>query len=354
MESVADFVECAWREATGTAVPGHRGDRHRQSRPRHPGAGKKRSRPSPKGRQVDPVALGQVRALLGERPRRRDLLIEFLHLIQDEYHCLSTPQLAALAHEMRLAMAEVFEVASFYARFDVVRQGDAPPPPLTLRVCDSLSCELMGATRLLEELSARMGGRARVLRAPCMGRCDRAPVVEVGRLHVDRASPEAVIEAAAAGHTRTPLPEYQGLEAYRAAGGYALLGACRAGEREAGELISALDRSGLRGLGGAGFPAARKWELVRKAPRPRTVVINADEGEPGTFKDKYIMRYNPHLLIEGIIITSICVGIHTAYIYIRGEYESIALKLEEAIAEAVDKNYLGENILDEYSKHLNP
>jgi formate dehydrogenase len=264
-----------------------------------------------------------VQALLGDRPRRRDLLIEFLHLIQDEYHCLSMPHLAALAHEMRLAMAEVYEVATFYARFDVVRPGNAPPPPLTLRVCDSPSCALMGATRLLEELCAGMEGGVRVLRAPCMGRCDRAPVVEVGRIHVDRATPEAVIEAVAAGHTRTPLPDYRELEAYRAAGGYALLGSCRAGEREAEELISALDGSGLRGLGGAGFPAARKWELVRKAPKPRTLVINADEGEPGTFKDRFYLERDPHRVLEGMLVAAWAVEAESSTIYLRDEYPGV-------------------------------
>jgi formate dehydrogenase len=264
-----------------------------------------------------------VQALLGDRPRRRDLLIEFLHLIQDQYRCLSTPHLAALAHEMRLAMAEVYEVATFYARFDVVRPGNAPPPPLTLRVCDSPSCALMGATRLLEELCARMGSGVRVLRAPCMGRCDRAPVVEVGRVHVGWATPEAVIEAVAAGHTRTPLPDYRELEAYRAAGGYALLGSCRAGEHEVGELISALDGSGLRGLGGAGFPAARKWELVRKAPKPRTLVINADEGEPGTFKDRFYLERDPHRVLEGMLVAAWAVEAERSTIYLRDEYPGV-------------------------------
>ena len=171
-----------------------RGERERRKRPRHPGAGSKRGRPRPKGRTLDPAALEQVRALLGDEPRRRDLLLEFLHRLQDEYGCLSTPHLAALAHELRLAMAEVYEVASFYARFDIVRDGDGPP--LTLRVCDSPTCELMGAGRLLEELRARAGDGLRVLRGPCMGRCDSAPVVEVGRSCVGHASADAVIEAA--------------------------------------------------------------------------------------------------------------------------------------------------------------
>jgi formate dehydrogenase len=272
-----------------------------------------------------------VRALLGDRPRRRDLLLEFLHRIQDEYGCLSTPHLAALAHELRLAMAEVYEVASFYARFDIVRHGDGPP--LTLRVCDSPTCELMGASRLLEELRARAGDGLRVLRAPCMGRCDSAPVVEVGRSCVERATPEAVIEAAAAGQagqTRTALPEYEALEAYRAAGGYALLEACRAGEREARQLISALDASGLRGMGGAGFPVARKWELVRQAPKPHMLVINADEGEPGTFKDRFCLEREPHRFLEGMLVAAWAVEAEGSTIYLRDEYPAVrAILLRE-------------------------
>jgi formate dehydrogenase len=265
-----------------------------------------------------------VRALLGDRPRRRDLLLEFLHRIQDDYGCLSTPHLAALAHELRLAMAEVYEVASFYARFDVVRAGDGPP--LTLRVCDSPSCELMGASRLLEELRVQAGEGLRVLRGPCMGRCDSAPVVEVGRSCVDRATPELVNEATAArqaGQTRAVLPEYEELEAYRAAGGYALLEACRAGERGAGELISTLAGSGLRGMGGAGFPAARKWELVRQAPKPRMLVINADEGEPGTFKDRFYLEREPHRFLEGMLVAAWAVEAQSSTIYLRDEYPEI-------------------------------
>jgi formate dehydrogenase len=289
-----------------------------------------------------------VQALLGDQPRRRDLLLEFLHRIQDEYRCLSIPHLAALAHELRLAMAEVYEVASFYARFDIVGDGLAflpfpspswhfgnqagekarrqvrpQSPPLTLRVCDSPTCALMGASRLLEELRARSGDGLRVLRGPCMGRCDSAPVVEVGRSCVGHASAEAVIEAVASGQTRASLPEYEELEAYRAAGGYALLEACRAGERGADELISALAGSGLRGMGGAGFPVARKWELVRQAPKPRMLVINADEGEPGTFKDRFYLEREPHRFLEGMLVAAWAVEAERSTIYLRDEYPAV-------------------------------
>ena len=301
-----------------------RGEQERRKRPRHPGAGSKLGRPRPKGRALDPAALEQVRVLLGNEPRRRDLLLEFLHRLQDEYGCLSTPHLAALAHELRLAMAEVYEVASFYARFDIVRHGDGPP--LTLRVCDSPTCELLGAGRLLEELRARAGDGLRVLRGPCMGRCDSAPVVEVGRSCVGHASADAIIEAVAAGRTgqtRAALPEYEELETYRAAGGYALLEACRAGERGAGELISVLAGSGLRGMGGAGFPVARKWELVRQAPKPRMLVINADEWEPGTFKDRFYLEREPHLFLEGMLVAAWAVEADGSTIYLRDEYPAV-------------------------------
>jgi len=302
-------------------VHDEKGENERLKRPRHPGAGHKRGRPRPKGRPLDPLALEQVQALLGDRPRRRDLLLEFLQRIQDEYRCLSKAHLAALAHELRLAMAEVYEVASFYARLDVVSGGDGLP--LTLRVCDSPTCEMMGASDLMEALRARAGDGLRVLRAPCMGRCDGAPVVEVGRACVEHATPDAVIEAAAAGkaeRTRAVLPEYEALEAYRAAGGYTLLEACRAGERAVGELISALDASGLRGMGGAGFPVARKWELVRREPKPRLLVINADEGEPGTFKDRFHLEREPHRVLEGMLVAAWAVEAEGSTIYLRDEY----------------------------------
>ncbi|MGH6960479.1 MAG: NAD(P)H-dependent oxidoreductase subunit E, partial [Dongiaceae bacterium] len=215
--------------------------------------------PHPKGRQIDPAALREVRDLLGDRSRQRDLLIEHLHLIQDRYRCLSAAHLAALAHEMRLALAEVYEVATFYAHFDVVLEDDTPPPALTIRVCDSLTCELMGAQTLLAELKAKLHADVRVVRAPCMGRCDTAPVAEVGHHHVDRATAESVARTAAAQHTHPEIPAYEALDGYIAGGGYRLLGDCRSGKRTVDELLQILEGSDLRGLGGAGFPCGRKW-----------------------------------------------------------------------------------------------
>ena len=230
-------------------------------------SGKGRGRDRPKGRQLDDAALGEVRRLLGDRPRRRDLLIEFLHLIQDAHGHLSAAHLRALAEEMRLAQAEVYEVATFYAHFDVVKEGEAPPPALTVRVCDSLSCELAGAQALIAALRAGTDpARVRVVRAPCMGRCDVAPTAEVGHFHVDAATPEAVAAAVAAGRVHAEIPDYEDLAAYRAAGGYAELAALRGGSRTPDEVAEALLAAGLRGQGGAGFPTGRKWRLVRAEP----------------------------------------------------------------------------------------
>jgi formate dehydrogenase len=253
----------------------------------HPGSGRRRGAATPKGRQIDPAALEEIQMLLSHRPRQRDLLIEHLHLIQDRYGCLKAAHLAALAHEMRLSLTEVYEVATFYAHFDVVLEGESPPPPLTIRVCDSLTCELMGAQKLLGELKSRAGANVRVVRAPCVGRCDLAPTAEVGHHFVDHASADSVLKAAAAGETHEQRPESESLEAYRAGGGYKLLAECQNGARKPDDLIALMESAGLRGLGGAGFPSGRKWRFVRQEPGPRLMAINADEGEPGTFKDRF-------------------------------------------------------------------
>ena len=302
----------------------------------HPGGSGRRTRMTPKGRQLDPQAHDEVCALLGERPRRRDLLIEFMHLIQDEYRCLRARHLVALAEEMRLPMAEVYEVATFYAHFDVV-DDDAPvPPAITIRVCDSLSCEMMGAARLLAELPAKVGSGVRVVRAPCMGRCDCAPVAEVGHHHVDHASVESLAETAAAGHLHPHLPEYAAYPAYRAEGGYELLEECLAGKRSLDDITGTLETAGLRGLGGAGFPTGRKWKIVRGYPGPRLMCINGDEGEPGTFKDRHYLETDPHRFLEGALIGAWAVEAETLYIYLRDEYPAAReiLLAEIAAAEA--------------------
>jgi len=301
----------------------------------HPGSGRRRGPDHPKGRQVDPAALAEVAALIGTRERRPDLLIEHLHLVQDHFGCLHARHLVALADEMRLALAEVYEVASFYAHFDIVMDDEAPPPALTVRVCDSLSCALDGAERLLDELKDRLGDGVRVVRAPCMGGCDKAPVVAIGHALHERASTDTVAAAVATGDTHPALPAFPGLAQYRAGGGYGLLQSCLSGARPVEEVITALEASGLRGLGGAGFPTGRKWRFVRQEPRPRLFAVNADEGEPGTFKDRYFLETDPHRFIEGMLIAAWAVEAEETYIYLRDEYPQCRRILEEEIAAVV-------------------
>jgi formate dehydrogenase beta subunit len=298
--------------------------------------GRKRRRPArtPKGRQIDPRALEEVRALLGDKPRRRDLLIEYLHLLQDCYGHLSAPHLAALAAEMKLAQSEIYEVATFYAHFDVVKDGP-PPPAITVRVCDSLSCAMAGAHELLAELPKKLGVDVRVMRAPCVGACDRAPVVAVGHVQVMKAT-QANVAAAVAQHPHADAYKTAvDFEAYRAAGGYTLLAACLSGKRTRDDVIKIVSDAGLRGLGGAGFPTGRKWSLVRSEPAPRLMAVNGDEGEPGTFKDRYYLEHDPHRFIEGMLIAAWVVEAPDIYFYLRDEYPEIRLMLEAEIAKVV-------------------
>jgi len=281
---------------------------------------KQRKRQAPKGRRVEPAALAEVQALLGDESRAADLLIEHLHKLQDHYGHLSAAHLAALAQEMRLAQTEVYEVASFYHHFDIVKEGQSAPAALTVRVCDGLSCELAGARELLARLPALLGRDVRVIPAPCIGRCEQAPAVAVGQNPVPHASAEAVVQTVQAQAVRH-LPEaYIDLAAYRADGGYALLHDCLAGRRDVESVIQTLEDAGLRGLGGAGFPAGRKWRIVRAEAAPRLMAVNIDEGEPGTFKDRVLLERDPHRFLEGMLIAAWAVGISQIYIYLRDEY----------------------------------
>ena len=294
--------------------------------------GRRRPPRTPKGRQVDPQALEEICALLTDRPRRRDLLIEHLHLIQDQYGYLSAAHLAALASEMKMALTEVYEVATFYAHFDVVKEGELSPPPVTVRVCDSLSCAMAGAERLLRELPGKLGKDVRVVRAPCMGACDRAPVCAVGHVQTFKASSETVAASVKAKpHPHAWKPEVD-FAAYQKAGGYTLLKSCLTDKRTRDELIKIVSDAGLRGLGGAGFPTGRKWALVRAEPAPRMFAVNADEGEPGTFKDRYYLERDPHRFIEGTLIAAWVVEAPETYIYIRDEYPELRLMLADEIA----------------------
>jgi NADH:ubiquinone oxidoreductase subunit F (NADH-binding)/NADH:ubiquinone oxidoreductase subunit E len=298
------------------------------------GGGRKRARQTPKGRQVDLQALKEIQDLLTDRPRRRDLLIEHLHLIQDKYGHLSAAHLNALAAEMKMAQAEVYEVATFYAHFDVVKEGETPPPAITVRVCDSLSCAMAGAERLLEKLPAILGKDVRVMRAPCMGACERAPVAAVGHVQTFNATTESVANAVKGDtHAHAAKPEVS-FEQYRASGGYTLLSECLAGKRTREDTIKAVDDAGLRGLGGAGFPTGRKWTLVRAEPAPRLMAVNGDEGEPGTFKDRYYLARDPHRFIEGMLLAAWVVEAAHVYFYLRDEYPELRLMLIEEIAKA--------------------
>jgi len=310
------------------------------------GRGGGRGRATPKGRQLDDRAWDEVRALLGDRPRCRDLLIEFLHLIQDAFGHLSAPHLRALAEEMRLSMAEVWEVATFYAHFDPLREGEAPPPDLTIRVCDSLSCQLAGSEALFEALSqGHDPARIRVLRAPCMGRCDTAPALEIGHRHVDHATPEKVQAVLGAGDFHPEIPDYEALDAYRAAGGYEELSKLRAGgdwQAVQESLLSA----GLRGMGGAGFPSGRKWGFVRANPGPRYLAVNGDEGEPGTFKDRYYLERTPHLMLEGMLIAAWAVEAEKCFVYMRDEYPAVLEILRREIAALEEAGIVAKGYID--------
>ena len=295
-------------------------------------SGRGKGRSTPKGRQVEDVALAEVRGLLGVRERRADLLIEHLHLIQDHYGHLSARHMHALADEMRLSQAEVYEVATFYAHFDVVLDGESPPPALTIRVCDSLACEMAGAQQLMANLKDGLDpAQVRVLRAPCMGRCDTAPVLELGHKHIDHATLGQVESAIEAKDIHAQMPVYEGFDAYRKAGGYAELQALRAGKQSPDEVQEKVLSSGLRGLGGAGFPSGKKWSFVRAESGPRYLAVNGDEGEPGTFKDRYYLERTPHLFLEGMLIAAWAVEAETCFIYMRDEYPAVLQILRDEI-----------------------
>ena len=307
-----------------------------QNPPRFGGNGaeprRRKARGTPKGRQIDPGAADEIATLLGDRSRQRDLLIEHLHLIQDKYGCISSAHLTALAAEMKLAQTEVYEVATFYAHFDVVKEGETPPAPVTVRVCDSLSCAMAGADRLLKDLPKTLGPDVRVVRAPCMGACDHAPACAVGHVQINKATDESVKKIAyPTTHAHALHPDTD-FEHYMAAGGYRVLAEAFTGKRTRDELIKVVSDAGLRGLGGAGFPTGRKWSLVRAEAGPRLMAVNADEGEPGTFKDRYYLGLDPHRFLEGMLIAAWVVEAADVYIYIRDEYPELRLMLLDEIA----------------------
>ena len=318
-----------------------------------------RSKSKLKGRQVDDISISEVRSLIGVGPHRRDLLIELLHVLNDAYRCLHDRHLVALAKEMKIPMAEVYEVATFYHHFEVVR-GEDQAPGITVRVCDGLSCELAGAQDLLARLPKILGrDDVRVIPAPCLGRCEQAPVAVVHQNPIPFASTEAVdsaVKAAAVSHPEgtqakvfdaasfaeksiSPVtkdvkvsPDYVGLEPYLAQGGYALAVALSNGQQDGEAVVKAMEDSGLRGLGGAGFPAGRKWRIVRDQVAPKLMAVNIDEGEPGTFKDRTYLERDPHRFLEGLLVAAKVVGIDACYIYLRDEYHGCRAILEAELA----------------------
>lgn len=297
------------------------------------GPGKGRSGASnPKGRQLLQKATSEVAALLGDMPRSRDMLIEALHLIQDYYRCLSSNHLVALADEFRLAIAEVYETATFYHHFDVLADEGTPPPEITVRVCESLTCEMLGAKELLSRLNGILGKNARVLTAPCMGACDKAPAVAVGQNQIFHATPEKIEDAVASSSVKAAIPDHIDYNKYVSAGGYKTLRRCYDGKLSREQVISSLESSSLCGLGGAGFSTGRKWRIVRGFPGPRLMAVNADEGEPGTFKDRYFIQEKVHQFLEGVLIGMWAVEAEACYIYIRDEYPAARAILINAIA----------------------
>ncbi len=285
------------------------------------------------GRITPHMALADVRKLLGDAPRSRDLLVEHLHKLQDHYGHLSHRHLLALAIEMELPMAEVYETATFYHHFDVLKAHETPPPALTVRVCDSLTCEMFGAGDLISTLKAKMDpAGVRIQPVPCVGRCHAAPVAVVGTNPVEQAEPETVEAAIKHGETVCPEPDAARYADYRAQGGYKLLVDCCNGSYTVEQVIDVLEQANLRGLGGAGFPAGRKWRILRGQPQPRLLAVNIDEGEPGTFKDRYYLERDPHRFIEGALIAAWAIEAEAIYLYLRDEYAGCRALLEAELA----------------------
>ena len=284
-----------------------------------------------KGRQIDPNAMEDVRRVLADAPRQKDLLIEFLHLVQDAYGYISASHLTALAGELKLSQVEVYEVASFYAHFDVIKEGETPPPALTVRVCEGLSCEMAGARILIDSLKNGLGDGVRVQPVPCIGACDNAPAVAVGRNRVGHADLENVSQAIAEDKTEPTGAVTVNFDAYVKDGGYDALKACLSGETTRDGVLSEIESSGLRGLGGAGFPVARKWRFLIDNPKPKVIAVNADEGEPGTFKDRHILETAPHKALEGALIAAWVIEAESIYLYLRDEYPHVREILQTEI-----------------------
>ncbi|MYG43401.1 MAG: NADH-quinone oxidoreductase subunit F [Rhodobacteraceae bacterium] len=310
-------------------------------------SGKGKGRKTPKGRQITDEALNEIEELLGTAPLERSMLIEYLHLIQDRYGYLSAAHLRALSSLMKLAQVEVYEVATFYAHLDIVKEGEKPPPEITVRVCDSLSCEMAGAQTLMQYLKDGTDpSKVRVIRAPCMGRCDTAPVLEVGHKHVDKATLEKTSKVIAERDFHPEIPDYPDLDSYLKEEGYQTLKSCHQDLLTRDEVEQLVLSSGLRGFGGAGFPSGRKWSFVRKENKPRLMAVNADEGEPGTFKDRYYLERYPHHFLEGMLIAAWVVEAEKVYIYLRDEYPASREILLKEIGNLENKGIVQEGYIE--------
>ena len=297
----------------------------------------KRAKGQQRGRALDDQAQAEVRSTLGSDPLRRDLLIEYLHLIQDRFACISDAHCVALANELAISITEVFEVATFYHHFDVIKDDQQRPPTVTVRVCDSVTCALFGASDLIASLKESLGPDARVQPVPCVGRCAGAPVAVVGQNPIERATVELVNTAVKQEALQAPPTHHLEYDAYCADGGYELLRECHRQARDPADVIETLKDSNLRGLGGAGFPAGSKWSILREQDAPRLIAVNIDEGEPGTFKDRVYLERDPHRFIEGMLIAAWVIAADACYIYIRDEYTACRLALLQEIKALQEK-----------------
>jgi len=310
-----------------------------------PGKKKRKGRAFPKGRHLSVVAQQDISELLANKPRRRDLLIEYLHLIQDKWNAISEQHLHALANEMQLSQAEVYEVATFYHHFDVIK-ADQQAAEITVRVCNSLSCCQAGAENILKELQENHPANSKVVAAPCMGLCDQAPAASIGKNYVGHITTDSVRELINQNKTKPSIPSYQSLDEYLKKGGYSHLKALKNGDLSADSVVQAIKDSGLKGLGGAGFPTATKLDIVRSQPAPKFVCMNADEGEPGTFKDRLYLSSKPHQILEGLLIAAHVIGASQAYIYLRDEYSAIHSILTKEITELSKQGLIEEGAID--------
>ena len=300
------------------------------------GLEKGRGRMRSKGRQINASAHNDVRRLLGGRKRRRDLLLEHLHLIQDYYGCLSLDHLAALAVEMRLSQSEVYEVATFYAHFDISKDSNAAPPEVTIRVCESLTCEMFDSKDILRNLTSINNKLINVVSGPCMGRCQKAPTVCVGKNYVDNATIDKVLKTIAKKEYQPVIPNYISFNTYKTNGGYSVFNKIVNNKISLDEIKNTVQKSNLKGKGGAGFPTFKKWEFVLANPEPRYLTINADEGEVGTFKDRYYLEKDPHRFLEGVLISAKIIKAKKIYIYLRDEYPAALEILKKEIQKLSD------------------